>query len=136
MPKKARLRGIKSLRCYTAEEAADVTDVSTRTVRTWITQGLPAFANDGSPLIRGDDLIAFLRKQRADRKTNVPLHAFFCLRCRQGRAAAGGRAICETTGTRVNLKAICIACTGVMNKTVAKSSLPSLRLKLDLSDDD
>ena len=136
MPKKARLTGIKSLRCYQIPEVAEVAGVSTRTVRTWIKQGLPAMAIERPALVRGDDLIAFIKKQRGDRKTDVALHEFFCLRCRQARSAAGGFATCRTTGTRVTLKAICIECELVMNKPVAKSHLSALRGKLDLIDED
>ena len=136
MPKSARLAGIKCLRCYTIPEAAEAADISTRTIRNWIKQGLPVFADEGAPLIRGDDLIAFIKKQRADRKTDVALHEFFCLGCRDARAAAGGFATCRTRGTRVTLKALCDVCERVMNKPIAKSDIPALRKKLDLIDED
>ncbi len=136
MPKSARLTGIKSLRCYQVPEVAEVTGVTTRTVRSWIKQGLPVFAVERPTLVRGDDLIAFIKKQRADRKTDVALHEFFCLRCQKARTAAGGFATCRTNGTRVALKAICIECEGVMNKPVAKSQLSALRNKLELIDED
>lgn len=136
MPKSARLTGIKSLYCYEVPEAAEVADVSTRTVRSWIKQGLPVLSLERPVLIRGDDLIAFIKKQRANRKTDVAPHEFFCLRCRDARSAAGGFATCRTKGTRITLQAICIECESVMNKPVAKSQLLALRTKLDLIDED
>ena len=136
MPKSARLSGIKSLRCYTIQEAAEVTGISTRSIRAWIKQGLPVLASERPILIRGDDLGEFIKKQRAGRKTEVPLHDFYCLRCRQASAAAGGFATLSTNGKRASLKAICAECEGVMNKSVAVSRLPEVRRKLELISDD
>lgn len=136
MPKSARLASIKSLRCYTIMEAAEVTGVSTRTVRTWIKQGLSVLADERPTLIRGDDLIKFIRKKRAERKTHVPLHEFYCLKCRQSRGAAEGFATFRFNGTRVNLKAFCEVCESVINKTVVKSRLSELRRVLEMMPED
>lgn len=136
MPKSARLAGIKSLRCYTIQEVAELTQHSTRTVRTWIKSGLPVMASERPTYIRGDDLIAYIRKQRAERKTDVLLHEFFCLKCRAARGAAGDFATIRQVGTRITLKAICEVCECVMNKPVAKSRLAELSGKLDLIHED
>lgn len=135
MPKSAHLTSIKSLRCYTIPEAADVAGVSTRTIHTWSKQGLPILAGDRPTLIRGDDLIAFIKKQRARRKINLLPHQFLCLKCRAARSAAGGFATCRRKGARVTLQAICEKCDGVMNKPFAQARLSELRKKLELIDD-
>ncbi len=135
MPKSARLTGIKSLRCYTIPEAADVADVSTRTISTWIKQGLLVLADERPMLIRGDDLITFIKRQRAERKIDLLPHQFLCLKCHAARDAAGGFATCRRTGARVTLQAICEKCDGMMNKPVAEARLSELRKKLELIDD-
>ncbi len=135
MPKSARLTGIKSLRCYTIQEAANVTGVTTRTIRTWIKQGLPIMSGERPALVRGDDLIAFIKRQRAGRKIDLLAHQFLCLKCSAARNAAGGFATCRRTGARLFLQAICEKCDGVMNKPFAEARLPELRKKLELIDD-
>ena len=56
MPKKARLSGIKRFRCYTVEEAAEVSGVCPRTIRNWASDGLRVMDGTRPALIRGDDL--------------------------------------------------------------------------------
>ncbi|MDX8347812.1 helix-turn-helix domain-containing protein [Cognatiyoonia sp. IB215446] len=135
MPKSARLTGIKSLRCYTIPEAADVTGVTNQTIRKWIKQGLPVLAAERPALVRGDDLIAFIKRQRAERKIDLLAHQFLCLKCSAARNAAGGFATCRRTGPRMFLQAICEKCDGVMNKPFAESRLSELRKNLELIDD-
>lgn len=83
-------------------------------------------------LVRGDDLRDFIRKMRRTRKTQVALHQFYCLGCRDARNAAGGFAECRIDGNSASLKAICEACGGIMNKSVTIARLPELGGKLDL----
>ena len=132
MPRSARINAIKRFQCYTIEEAADATGVSTRTITSWISKGLPVMTDQRPHLIRGDDLRDFIRNMRRSRKTQVALHQFYCLGCRDARYAAGGFAECRIDGNSAFLKAICEACGGIVNKSVAIARLPELDGNLDL----
>ncbi len=132
MPKSATLSGIKSLYCYTIQEAAEVSGVSERTIRAWIKGGLPAMTREGPTLIRGDALISFIKAQREARKINIGQDEFYCLKCRAARKPAGGLVECETNGTRSKLTAICEVCETIMHKPVALRRVPELAEVFDL----
>lgn len=132
MAKTARINAIKAFRCYTIPEAAEVTGVTTRTIHTWIKDGLQVMSGQRPHLIRGDDLRDFIQRKRAYRKTETKLHEFFCFRCRDLRLAAGGFAECLIDGNRVRITALCDVCGTVMNKPVAKARFCELEGKLEL----
>ena len=119
MPKSAKLSGIKSLRCYTIQEAAGVTGVSDRTIRAWITRGLTAMTDERPTLVRGDALVNFIQRQRRERKSRLSPNEFYCLKCRAARKPAGGLVDCETDGTRAKLIALCETCDTIMHKPIA-----------------
>lgn len=133
MPKQARLSGIKLFRCYTIEEAAETTGVSTRTIRNWSRNGLRLMDSARPVLIRGDDLRAHIKAQRKSRKFQTELDEFFCLPCRAVRKAADGYADCVIDGKRVAISAFCERCETVMNKPIPKSRLAELSQILDLT---
>lgn len=134
MPKQPRLNRIKSLHSYTINEAAEVSGVSPRTIRNWAANGLWLMQDERPALVRGDDLIAFIKGQRKQRRQSLPLDRFFCLRCRAPRAAAGGLAECVEHGSRFTLIAICEVCETILRKPVAQADLPKLREVLDMQE--
>ncbi|MCP3972373.1 MAG: helix-turn-helix domain-containing protein [Rhodobacteraceae bacterium] len=133
MPKQARLNRIKAFRTYTIEEAAEVSCVSSRTIRNWIAKGLRIMGGERPALIRGDDLRDFIKGQREGRKIKTALGAFFCVRCRRPRRAAGGFADCNITGKRVMLTALCEVCETVVSKPIAEACIPEIGRTLDLT---
>lgn len=133
MPKSAKLSGIKSLYCYTIQEAAGVTGVSERTIRDWIKQGLKAMASERPTLVRGDALITFIQGQRQARKTHLSLDEFYCLKCRAARKSAGGLVDCETDGARAKRTALCETCETAMHKPIAHESVPILNNFFDVT---
>ncbi len=133
MPKQARLSGIKAFRCYTLEEAADITGVTTRTIRTWTKQGLQVMDSVRPTLIRGDDLSAFIKDRREGRKVKTGLDEFYCLPCRAARKAAGAMADCDIVGTRAKLTALCEHCETLVTKPVEKARIPEIARTLDLT---
>lgn len=132
MPKQARLSGIKSFRCYTFEEAAQVAGVSPRTIRAWSADGLCIMDDERPALVRGDDLHSYIKSKRADRKVKTSIDTFYCMRCRKERRAAQGLADCTIKGSRATLTALCETCETVMSKPVALRRLTELEKILDL----
>ncbi len=132
MPKQARLSGIKAFRCYTIEEAAEVSGVSPRTIRNWARDGLRIMDGARPALIRGDDLREYIKSKRESRSVKTRIHTFFCLRCRKERRAAQGLADCEIDGARAKLTAICETCETIVYKPVAKSRIPEIARTLEL----
>lgn len=132
MPKQARLSGIKAFRCYTIEEAAEVSGVSPRTVRNWASDGLRVMDGTRPALIRGDDLRDHIKSKRDSRSTKTRIDTFFCFRCRKAQGAAEGLADCEIKGGRAKLTALCETCETVVSKPVAKARIPEIARTLDL----
>ena len=133
MPKNARLTGIKALRCYRVEEAAEVSGVSPRTIRNWIADGLPVLDGERPMLIRGDDLQDYIKGTRASRKVRTALDEFYCLACRKARKPAGGFADCTVKDGRAMLTAMCSVCEIVVHKPVAVARVPEIERLLDLT---
>ncbi|WP_417729549.1 helix-turn-helix domain-containing protein [Roseovarius sp.] len=132
MPKQARLNGIKSFRCYTIEEAAEVSGVSPRTVRNWASDGLRVMDDTRPALIRGDDLRDHIKTKRESRSTKTKIDTFYCFCCRKERAAAEGMADCEIKDGRAKLTALCETCATVVSKPVAEALITQIALTLDL----
>ena len=133
MPKHARLTGIKALRCYRVEEAAEVSSVSARTIRNWITDGLAVLDGERPMLIRGYDLQDYIRRTRASRKVTTAPDEFYCLACRKARKAAGGFADCTVKDGRATLTALCAVCETVVHKPVSVARIPDIERRLDLT---
>jgi len=133
MPKQARLSGIKSFRTYTIDEAAEVSGVSPRTIRSWIANGLRAMDDARPALIRGDDLRGFIKNQRKSRKVITGHDTFYCFRCRQARKAAGNFADCTILGKRVTLTAFCAVCETVVAKSISEACISEIIRTLDLT---
>lgn len=133
MPKQARLTGIKAFRCYTFDEAAEITGVSTRTIRNWSRNGLPLLAAERPIFVRGDDLCAFIKAQRESRRVKTALHEFYCCRCRGPRQAAEGFADCLIDGKRITVTALCATCETVVSKSISEVRIPELAQTLDLT---
>lgn len=132
MPKKARLSGIRVFRCYTIEEAAEVSGVSPRTIRNWAADGLRVMDGTRPSLIRGDDLRDFIKTARDSRKVKTQIDTFYCFRCRKERRAAESLADCEVKANRATLTALCEICETVVSKPVAVARIPEIARTLDL----
>lgn len=133
MPKQARLSRIKSLCCYTIDEAAEVCGVSSRTIRNWSKNGLRLMASARPVLIRGDDLRGYIAAQRQSRKVTMALDEFYCCRCSAARKAAGGFAECTIVGKCATLTAFCVVCETVVSKPVSQARIPEIAKTLDLT---
>lgn len=132
MPKQARLSGIKSFRCYTFEEAAEVSGVSPRTIRNWAKEGLHVMDDARPALIRGDDLRNHIKSQRAKRSVKTKIDTFYCVCCRAERRAAESIADCDLIGGRVKLTALCMTCGTVLSKPITETAIPEIARTLNL----
>lgn len=132
MPKQARLTGIKRFQTYTVEEAAAVSGVSARTIRTWTKDGLCVMDAARPALIRGDALHDYIKSKRSARAVRTRIDTFYCVCCRAERAAAERMADCVVAGGRAKLTALCEVCATVVSKPVAETAISHIARTLDL----
>ena len=122
MPRKPHQRRLDPRRAkthysYTVAEAAQVLGVHRNTVRSWSRNGLQTVKTGGTVLILGDELRAYLTRQRAKRRVRCPPGSMYCLKCREARRPAEG--MVETlaiTATTVNLRGLCPDCGCLMHR--------------------
>ncbi|WP_377291528.1 helix-turn-helix domain-containing protein [Rhizobium sp. SG2393] len=126
-------RAIKQHFSYTTEEAALLLGVAKGSVRRWLKSGLPHMADQRPFLILGGDLRDFLDK-RGRTKQRCALHEFYCFRCREPKAAAGGM-IDYTPHTALSgqLSAICQTCETIMHRSFSASKLALLERQAAVS---
>jgi hypothetical protein len=123
---------IRIHRQYTVEEAARETGKCRATLRRWLKNGLPALTEKRPVLILGEDLANFIRGRR--KRTACALDHCYCFKCRAPRRPALAMAdYTPRTGASGNITAICEVCGGIMNKSVALSSLSDLRRLLEIT---
>jgi len=127
-------RRIKKNRSYTYEEAANRLSVHPRTVMGWARISNLQVLKDRRPhLIRGDDLVTFLKTKRSAKRTRLLLYEFYCLRCKAARVPAGNMADCPLTNLpTANLRALCPECDTWMHKRVSLARLDELSAHLEI----
>ena len=124
MSKRYNITLIKRNHCYTFQEIAKLFHLDISTPRRWYKQGLKVLDEHQRPyLVLGKDLISFLKKQKAKRKTILSEGEFMCTHCRKARRSkndeilivmsdaefsAGNRkadivGVCETCGLEFRL---------------------------------
>jgi hypothetical protein len=130
LPPKRRhynVRLIKATWPYTVQEIAGLFGIHKHAVFRWFSQGLGADRSQKPFLIRGDELIRFLKERQDGRRRKCRPEEFFCFRCRVPRQAWLGIAdiVIEST-TRLRLKALCPACETPMNKVQSVRELAKI----------
>jgi hypothetical protein len=97
----------------------------------WIkNNGLIADRTQVPLLIWGSDLKDFLGIRRAEVRTRLALHHFYCLGCRGPQEPDGKFAeYTQQTPTTGMLKALCPACGCILNKVVMRADLAAIRAK-------
>jgi hypothetical protein len=75
-------RLVKIHRTYTIQEAANVLGVHQHTVRAWIRNDLPLVDDKRPCLVRGLDLISYLKRRRARNKRPCGPGQIYCVKCR------------------------------------------------------
>lgn len=128
MARRSNWRLVKMHRNYTVDQVARLLGVAKVTVRRWLKTGALPDVSDCKPaLIRGLDLIAFLKGRRPLRQRCRP-DQLYCLRCRAPREAAFRDVeVRPLNATGGNMRALCATCATVTHKRVRLASLGSLR---------
>jgi excisionase family DNA binding protein len=127
-------RRIKSLRSYTIDEAASTLRVHRNAIRHWMKKGGLLALTDRRPfLIRGADLVAFLKGRRAAKRQRCTAGQLYCVKCRKPQTPAGGMTDYEPLKhDRGALVAICPVCETLMRRFVSKARLSALERDFDL----
>ena len=108
-------RRVKRLRTYDVREAADATGATTQTVRKWLQEGLAPVPGIRPAIVRGADLIAFLKSREAARKRPCGPGRLYCLRCKAPSDPAFGELeYWPDTAITGSLKGLCATCGGWM----------------------
>ncbi len=95
-------RKVRSNRVYYTHEIAELFSITKGTVRKWVQRGLKVVDRGKFGfLIRGEDLIRFLKEQQDRRHVELSHNEFRCPKCRCGRTSKGGQVLLSNFGRRV-----------------------------------
>ena len=113
---------------YTVQEVSALFKVHKNAPLRWLKEGLQA-NGDGRPyLIRGDELMRFLRARQQGKKHCCKLREFFCFKCRVPREAYLNIAdIIIESPYRFRVKALCAVCTTNVSKVQNIQKLAEIR---------
>ena len=133
--------GISYYKCYSVPEVGLLIKRSEKTVFTFIKDGLKLIDDKKPFLIRGQDLIAYLRQINGRKKCPTEFNEMYCPKCREARTPKA-KEITITPDFGIKAKGICPICKTVMNKNYKTDALSDLKRlfkivgKLCISDSD
>ena len=128
-------RRVKQRRAYNVGEAARVTGVTPATVRAWIKKGLAVVPGIRPIILRGADIVAFLKNQRKSRKNPCGPGRLFCLSCKSPKRPAFGQVQFVADGPEIGkLVGRCPDCTTVMTRRSSRKNLTTALGDLRLSE--
>jgi hypothetical protein len=128
-----KTRGIKANKTYEIAELADAANVSVPTVRNWLKAGMQKIDDQRPTMIMGFQALEFLNTRKAKAKRPMAIGQFYCMRCKDRRAALGAMADYEpTSATGGRLRAFCESCECPCNLNVSACDLPEIRKILDV----
>ncbi len=117
---------VKRLRTYNVTEAAATTGATSATVRLWLKGGLKAIPDCFPLIIRGADLINYLRDRAKGRKHPCGPGRLFCLSCKQPKRPAFGEVEFVLDGHELGtLIGLCPQCSTVMRRRSSRARLYS-----------
>jgi hypothetical protein len=121
------LRGISKDRVYTFKMAARTVGVSEATFRKWPAQGLKVITDQRPYLVRGADLLEYLKNRQMANKRPMAKTQFFCMRCKAPRHASGdGINYLPTTELTGRLSGNCAVCGARIGRFCKASDLEEL----------
>jgi len=126
-PKRKKPCAVKINRSYDIAELATLLAVHRNTIRLWQNKGLRPLDDTRPALFTGEAVNAFLRSQKASRKTKCPPGTIFCFKCRAARRPAGGLVlIAPINATSGNLRATCENCGTIMRRRAPVHGLSAI----------
>lgn len=127
------LRLVKATWPYSVQEIAELFGVHKNLPLRWMHEGLIADTSVRPFLIRGDELIRFLRERQGRRKRKCALREFYCFKCRTPKEAYLGIADIEIESpTRFRVKTICPICSTSMSKVQAMRNLEKIQASFEI----
>ena len=102
MPNRYNTHLIKAKASYSPEDMGKLFGIGRKTCSRWINErGLKVIEENVRPLVRGEVLIEFIKKENAKRKIKLNEDEFFCMTCHGAvRAKCGSEEIVKT-GKRI-----------------------------------
>lgn len=98
-----------------------------------IKNGLPVMQECKPALIKGGDLIDFLKSQSKP-KQKCALDECRCFKCKSNQKVAFGEVeIIFDRSSNPNMRGLCSTCSTVMNKRISKSKIPEIQAVLQLT---
>lgn len=124
-------------RSYTVEEIAALFKVHKKTVRNWITNGLPVYDSARPLIVLGTDLRLFIRQQRKANQQHCQLDELYCLKCRSPKKPVLGTAhFLQMPNGAGRAFATCNECGSKSNKYFSwrQLTIVSKALQMDITD--
>lgn len=136
MPTRRRrynVRLIKATWPYSVQEIAELFAIHKNAVLRWLKAGLRANPDQRPYLIRGNELIRFLKERQLGRRRKCSPTEFYCFKCRVPSEAYLGIAdITIESSTRLRVKALCAVCSTQVNKVQAARDLAKIRQRFEI----
>jgi len=109
---------IKTRHSYSIVEIVEILKIHSRTVLSWIKQGLAIAGKDGnSYLISGEELKRFLKEKRQKHKHSLKAGEFYCTKCQSARKSLSEKLNIIVTDKRLGkdskqtfIKGVCEVC--------------------------
>jgi hypothetical protein len=94
---------IRARKSYTVNEIAGLLAINRKTCTRWIkNEGLRVIEENATPLlVMGRDLIDFIKKKRAKKRTPLKENEYYCMKCRKAVRARTGSEQTIKTGKRI-----------------------------------
>lgn len=127
MARRYSTRGISAARVYTYKQAARIINVSEATFRKWPRQGLNVIIDKRPFLVRGADLIEFLKLRQTSKQKPTTKTQCFCMRCKAPCELRGAVATYSANNDLTGrLSGICADCGCKIGRFCSVSDLAEL----------
>lgn len=114
---------------YNLAEVGNIANRSEKTIREFIRNGLKTIDGQKPFLVRGYDLIEFLKRKNIQNQHHTNFNEMFCLKCREVRRPKANQIQIYNDGQTPFIKAsaICPTCKTLMNKAYKLTDLSALK---------
>ncbi|MBQ6736619.1 MAG: hypothetical protein IJQ90_04005 [Alphaproteobacteria bacterium] len=114
---------------YNLNEIGNITNRSEKTVREFIKDSLKTIDNKKPFLVRGYDLIEFLKRKNIKKQHRTNFDEMFCLKCRETRTPKSKQIQIQQKESIsfISTRALCSRCGTIMNKAYKISDFDQLK---------